>query len=158
MAGMRLIIAWLGVALAAGCAKSAPPAELDGLWSAGQAACDAGVGIRFTPEAIVALYEDEAEVLFAAPRYELERGGEEFRVRISYALPRPAGGVAVVGARGELVLERAGTRLEATAHNMIDHRTGSARLRIEDDPAMMTMSLQPCDRHPWGDDLRGLTT
>lgn len=158
MAGVRGIIAWLGVALAAGCAESAPPPELDGLWSANQAACDAGVGIRFTPEAIAAIYHDETEVLFAAPAYDLERGGELFRVRISYALPRPVGGAAVVGARGVLVLERNGGRLEAAAHNLIDHRTGAARLRLENDPAMMTMSLQPCDLHPWRDDLRGLTT
>lgn len=157
MAGVRAIIAWLGVALAAGCARSAPPPELDGLWSPSEAACAAGVGIRFTPEAIEAVYHGEAEVLFAAPVYDLERGGEAFRVRITYALPRPVGGAAVVGARGVLVLERAGGRLEAAAHNLIDHRTGAARLRIEDDPAMMTMSLQPCGRHPWGDELRGLS-
>lgn len=158
MARMPLIIAWLALALASGCAKAAPPPELDGLWSAGQAACDAGVGIRFTPEAILAVYEDEAEVLFAAPHYELQQGGAAFRVRISYALPRPVGGAAVNGAHGVLVLEREGGRLQATAHNLIDQRTGAARLRIEDDPAMMTMSLTPCGRHVWRDDLRGMTT
>ena len=36
MAGVRWIIAWLGLSVASGCgAAAAPPQELNGLWSAG---------------------------------------------------------------------------------------------------------------------------
>ena len=161
MAGVRSIIAWLGVPLAASCSGGgdpAPPAELAGLWSPNAAACTAGVGIRFTSDAIEAVYEDEQQTLFAHPRYAVENAGDAFRVRIIYDLPRPVGGANVVGARGVLVMERGeGARIAPAAHNLIDHRTGAARLRIDDDPAVTALTLQPCGRHPWREDLRGLT-
>lgn len=159
MAGVRSFIAWLGLAALSGCSgASAPPPELAGLWSAGPAACEAGVGIRFTSDAIEAVYEAEHETLFAHPKYDVEHAGEDFRVRITYALPRPHGGPAVAGAHGVLVLARDGAGIAPAAHTLIDHRTGAARMRIGDDPAVTAMTLQPCGRHPWRDDLRGLTT
>lgn len=157
MAGVRLIIAGLGLACVAGCGGPAPPAELAGLWSTGQPSCAAGVGIRFSSDAIEAVYHDERQTLFAEPRYDVEASGEAFRVRITYALPRPRGGVAVAGAHGVLVLERHGQRLSPHAHNLIDHRTGTARLRIDDDPTAQALDLLPCGEHPWRDNLRGLS-
>ena len=158
MAGVRWIIAWLGLSLAAGCGgASAPPAELGGLWSAGDAACAAGVGVRFTSEAIEAVYEDHNETLFDRPHYVVENAGEDFRVRITYDLPRITGAVERVGAHGMLVLVRDGRGLAPKAHNLIDGFTGTARLRIDDDPAVTALTLQPCGRHPWREDLRGLS-
>jgi hypothetical protein len=159
MAGVRLIIAWLGLSLMAACNRAAPPVELDGLWSAGPAACDAGVGIRFRPKAIEAIYEDGRQTLFDHPRYQVVSGGDAFRVRITYQLPRVAGGARTVGAHGVLVLERSDSGgIEPTEHTLIDGLTGAARVRLNDDPAITALTLQPCGRHPWREDLRGLTT
>lgn len=157
MAGARWYIAWLGIALAAGCSgASRPPPELAGLWSAGQAACEAGVGIRFLPDSIQAIYHNDTETLFEHPRYRVESSGEVFRVRILYELPRITGGVRSVGAHGVVVLQRqADGRLVPEAHNLIDPRTGAVRLRIDDDPAARALSLEPCGAHPWRGDLRG---
>jgi len=143
----------------AGCARERPPAELGGLWSAGQAACAAGVGVRFTEDAIEAVYENQRETLFASPRYRLEGRGDAFRVRIQYDLPHRPGGARGLGARGVLVLARddAG-RLAPVRHNMLDGRTGAARLRFVDDPAVAALSLEPCGPHPWRGGLRGLST
>ena len=156
MAGARLIIAWLGLSLAAACGSAAPPAELNGLWSAGQAACDAGVGIRFRSRAIEAIYQDGRQTLFDRPRYHVEADGDDFRIRIVYDLPRLAGGARTVGAHGVLVLARTATGgLTPSAHNLIDGRTGTARIRIGEDPAVAALTLEPCGRHPWRENLRG---
>lgn len=159
MASARLIIAWLCLTLASACSRTAPPAELNGLWSAGPAACQAGVGIRFRPKVIEAIYEDGHETLFDHPRYEVISAGEDFRVRIIYDLPRIAGGVRAVGAHGVIVLERSAEGgIRPATHTLIDGLTGSARVRIDDDPAATALTLQPCGRHPWREGLRGLTT
>ncbi len=159
MAGARSYIAWLGLALAAGCnGASRPPPELSGLWSAGQAACEAGVGIRFRADAIEAVYRDETETLFEHPRYRVESSGEVFRVRILYELPRITGGVRSAGAHGVVVLTRQEDgRLVPEAHNLVDPRTGAVRLRIDDDPGAQALTLEPCGAHPWRGDLRGRT-
>jgi hypothetical protein len=143
--------------LASACAQpSHPPAELNGLWSAGSAACAAGVGVRFQPDAIEVVYEDETQTLFDHPRYKLESTGEAFRVRIIYDLPRVTGGARVAGAHGVLVLARQPDgRLAPITHSIIDARTGAARMRIGDDPAAQALNLSPCGAHPWREDLRG---
>ena len=47
--------------VASACAGPAhPPAELNGLWSSGPAACAAGVGVRFGPDKIEIVYQDLA--------------------------------------------------------------------------------------------------
>ncbi len=149
----RSPIALLGLALAA-CAGASPPQELAGLWSAGPAACAAGVGVRFRADSIQAVYEDGIETLFANPRYEIEPG-DTFRVRIVYDLPEVTGGAHTEGARGVLVLarQRDGS-IAPERHTLIDGRTGAARTRILDDPAAVLL-LQPCGAHPWREDLRG---
>jgi hypothetical protein len=157
MARARLLIASLGLSVAAGCTSSQPPpAELSGLWSAGPAACDAGVGIEFGAEAISAVYDEERQDLFQHPRYEVEAVGDEFRVRIRYDLPRVAGGARSVGAHGVVVLEREGATISPVSHILVDPRTGAARLRIADDPAATALTLTPCGNHPWREEpLRG---
>lgn len=157
MAGSRLIIAGLGFALAACSDAAAPPRELEGLWSTGDASCAAGVGIRFTQEAIVAVYPEEQEILFAAPRYDDISSEGRFRVRVTYALPDIDGAPPRPGARGEIVLSRHGGLLAPERHVMIDGLTGSARMRIADDPVTTALTLQPCGRHAWREPLRGLT-
>lgn len=154
-AGSHLAV--LGLALAAAsCAGTEPPAELSGLWSAGPAACEAGVGVRFEADAIEVVYERQVETLFDNPRYHLERGGDNFRIRITYDLPRMTGGARSVGAHGVIVLTRADDgRIAPQMHNLIDGRTGAARTRITDDPAVTALSLQPCGAHPWREGLRG---
>lgn len=145
------------VLLASACAQpSHPPAELNGLWSAGPAACAAGVGVRFQADEISVVYDDETQTLFDHPRYKLESSGETFRVRITYDLPRVTGGARVAGAHGVLVLARQPDgRLAPTMHSIIDARTGAARMRIGDDPAAQALHLAPCGAHPWREDLRG---
>lgn len=143
--------------LAPACAGPArPPAELDGLWSAGPAACAAGVGVRFNADSIDVVYEDETQTLFAHPRYKIESSGETFRVRITYRLPRVTGGARVAGAHGVLVLARQPDGgIAPLMHSLIDARTGAARMRIADDPAVQALTLSPCGRQQRREDLRG---
>lgn len=158
MAGTRWIIACLVLSLTAGCGAGAdPPRELAGLWSAGDASCAAGVGIRFTKEAIEAVYADQTETLFARPRYQVVDAGDAFRVRVTYELLVADGAAARPGARGVLVLVRRGAMIAPEAHTRVDRLTGSAWTRINDDPAIAAMTLQPCGRHPWREPLRGLS-
>lgn len=153
---LRAAIALLGVLLA-GCAGARPPEELSGLWSAGPAACAAGVGVRFRNDAIEAVYGDEAETLFDQPHYEIEERNESaFRVRIVYRLPRVAGGARSVGGHGVLILARQQDgSIAPEAHTLMDGLTGAARVRIINDPATALLSLEPCGAHPWREDLRG---
>jgi len=156
MTRARQFIALLGLSVAAGCgASQPPPAELYGLWSAGPAACNAGVGVEFGAEAIEAVYEDERQTLFQHPRYQVEATGAEFRVRILYDLPRLAGGARSAGAHGVMVLAREGERIAPVSHNLVDPRTGAARMRIAEDPAVRALTLTPCGDHPWREPLRG---
>jgi len=135
-----------------------PPAELDGLWSAGPAACAAGVGVRFNADAIEVVYQDETQTLFDHPRYQIEGAGQTFRVRITYQLPRVTGGARVAGAYGVLVLARQPDGgIAPLTHSLIDARTGAARMRIGDDPAVQALTLSPCGTHQWREDLRGRT-
>jgi len=152
----RVLFALAALAFASGCGASAPPAELGGLWSSGPAACAADVGVRFTSRAIVAAYQDQNETLFARPRYQV-LAREPFRVRIEYRLPRRASRAS--DGRGVLVvLQAEDGRLEAESHAMLDGRTGAARLRMQDDPAMSLLALAPCGpRGGRSVGLRGLT-
>jgi hypothetical protein len=155
---MRRSVALLSLFfLAPACAPPArPPPELMGLWSAGPAACAAGVGVRFNADAIEVVYQDATETLFAHPRYKVESNGEAFRVRITYELPRVVGGARVAGARGVVVLARQpGGTIAPITHSIVDARTGSARMRITEDPAVTALTLSPCGEHPWQEDLRG---
>lgn len=112
--------------------------------------------MRFEADEIQVVYEEETQTLFEHPRYNLESGGETFRVRITYALPRVTGGARVAGARGVLVLARQPSGgLAPVMHSIMDGRTGSARMRIADDPAVQALTLAPCGAHPWREDLRG---
>jgi hypothetical protein len=147
----------LSLCLAPACAGPAPaPAELAGLWSAGPAACAAGVGVRFNADEILVVYEDETQTLFDHPRYNLESSGGSFRVRITYELPRVTGGVRVAGAHGVITLVRQPNGgLAPIAHSISDVRTGAARVRLSDDPIVRALTLSPCGPHPWKEDLRG---
>lgn len=143
--------------LAAACAgPTHPPAELNGLWSSGPAACAAGIGVRFESDKIEVVYEDSTQTLFEHPRYNLESNDRSFRVRITYDLPRVTGGTRVAGAHGVLVLARqSGGGLAPVTHSIVDARTGSQRMRIADDPVVQALTLTPCGAHPWREDLRG---
>jgi hypothetical protein len=156
MARARRLIAWFGLSVAAGCgASQPPPAELGGLWSANEAACHAGVGVEFGAEAISAVYQDERQTLFLHPKYQVEADGEEFRVRITYDLPRLPGGARSAGAHGVVVLAREGAMIAPVSHTLVDPRTGAARLRIAGDAAARALTLTPCGNHPWREPLRG---
>jgi len=155
MARVQIFVAAAFACFLAGCG-AAPPAELGGLWSAGPAACAAGVGVRFGADAIAAVYDRQHETLFDRPRYRVIRRGEDFRVSIDYDLPHQAGGAQSVGAYGVLVLDRSAEGgLKPESHALIDGRTGSVRIRIVNDPAMSAMVLQPCGPHRDAEGLRG---
>lgn len=156
MARARIVFALIALAFSVASCGSAPPRELSGLWSAGQASCAAGVGVRFTPDAIEAVYDQRHETLFEHPRYERVGRGNPFRVRIVYDLPRLPGGAYVVGARGVLVLARLPDgSIAPQMHNLLDPRTGAARMVLRDDPAMDALTLVPCSGDAWRGDLRG---
>ncbi|MBY0563362.1 MAG: hypothetical protein K2P58_04165 [Hyphomonadaceae bacterium] len=155
MQSPRTAIALSALALA-GCAGGGPPQELAGLWSAGPASCDAGVGVRFEADAIEAVYDQQVETLFARPRYEIEANGDAFRVRIAYDLPRIAGAVRSPNQHGVLVLARQPDGgLAPETHALVDPRTGATRTRIAGDPVETLMTLHPCGEHPWLGGLRG---
>jgi hypothetical protein len=157
MLSARSSLGFAGLALAAACAAPAP-AELSGLWSSGQASCEAGVGVRFGADAIEIVYPRGAEPLFDRPRYALEREGEDFRVRIDYDLPHQAGGVASVGAHGVIVLASDGRGGIVPDHHMlVDPRTGAIRMRFVNDPAVSALTLQPCGARSQLANLRGRT-
>ena len=143
--------------LASACAgPTHPPAELNGLWSSGPAACAAGIGVRFESDKIEVVYEDSTQTLFEHPRYNLESNERSFRVRITYDLPRVTGGTRVAGAHGVLILARqSGGGLAPVTHSIVDARTGSQRMRIANDPVVQALTLTPCGAHPWREDLRG---
>ncbi|MEZ5994895.1 MAG: hypothetical protein R3C25_04015 [Hyphomonadaceae bacterium] len=140
----------------ANCSPATPPAELSGLWGAGAAACAAGVGVRFQADTIEVVYGGaRSQTLFDHPRYQ-QLAGENFRVRITYQLPEVAGGARVAGAHGVLVLARQpGGGVAPESHSLIDPRTGAARIRLLDDPAVRALTLSPCGDHPWREELRG---
>jgi hypothetical protein len=138
-------LALIGAVFAVSACGSKPPPELAGMWSTGPASCEAGVGVRFEPDAIAASYDHARHVLFEHPRYTLLRGGRMFRVRIVYDLPRLAGGAYSAGARGVVVLERqADGRIAPVVHNLLDARTGAARLQFVGDPAVAALTLRRC--------------
>ncbi|MEQ1617752.1 MAG: hypothetical protein ABL883_05360 [Terricaulis sp.] len=153
----RAILPLLCLCLAAaGCSGAAPPRELAGLWGAGAASCEAGVGVRFGRNAIEMIYREKAQTLFAHPVYAVLSRGDRFRVRITYELPHIAGGVRGPGGRGIIVLvQQQGGGVAPESHNLIDGRTGAARARISDDPAAALLSLVPCGASPWTEGLRG---
>lgn len=152
----RLILASLSLAVLAGCgrASSAPP-ELAGLWSASQAACAAGVGIRFKSDAIHAIYDHDEQTLFENVAYRVEQPHDPFRVRITYDLPRLAGGAYTAGAHGVIVLVQRPDGLAPESHNLVDPRTGAVRVQISGDPVQTLLTLEPCGSHRWRDPLRG---
>lgn len=151
---MRASAAILTLCLASSaCAPSAPPRDLDGLWSAGPAACEAGVGLRFGADAIEAVYDGEAETLFDQPRYRTERRHGALYVRIRYELPSES---AHGASYGELVLRRRNDGwLTPVSNRWIDARTGAARLRIGDDPLKDALTVRPCAPNAWIANLRG---
>ncbi len=140
--------------LLAGC-SGGPPRELSGMWSAGPAACAAGIGLEFGEKAVEAVYVDDREMLFARPRYEVMRRADPFRVRIRYDLP----GRAHSAGAGVLDLERGEDGgLRPISHRFEDALTGSVRISIGDDPIVTAMRIQPCDRRSWIGNLRGRST
>lgn len=144
----RLPLAALMALAAAGCGGSPPPTELAGLWSRGQDACAAEIGVRFGPHAIQAVYGDQRETLFERPRYQVEPG-TTLRIRIVYDLPRLPGGAHSAGARGVLLLARQPDgSIAPVTHNLSDARTGAVRLRMGQDPAKALLSLSPCGLKP----------
>lgn len=155
MARASNILAALSLACLAGCSRAAAPPELSGLWSASQPACAAGVGVRFKADAIEAIYDHDRQTLFDHVTYRVERAGAAFRVRITYDLPRLAGGVHTAGAHGVIVLVRRGGGIVPESHNLIDPRTGAVRVQLDNDPAQTLLTLEPCGGHPWRNPLRG---
>jgi len=155
MLSARSCLGLASLAVATACAAPAP-VELAGLWSSGQASFDAGVGVRFGGEAIEIVYPRGADPLFTRPRYAIERGGEDFRVRVDYDLPSRPGGASSVGAYGVIMLASDGRGgIVPDHHMMVDPRTGAVRVRFVDDPAVEALTLQPCDGRADLAQLRG---
>jgi len=149
MMRMGTSLGMLSLAVATASCAAPPPEELAGLWSAGPAACAMGVGVRFGADAIEVVYPERSEVLFERPRYEPEREGEAFRVRITYDLPRLPGGAASAGAHGVITLARGpGGGIIPATHMLADPRTGAVHARLVDDPALEALTLSPCEGVP----------
>ncbi|MGE0828489.1 MAG: hypothetical protein AB7O04_03960 [Hyphomonadaceae bacterium] len=144
----------LSVAAAASLAAcgSEPPQELAGLWGAGPANCEAGIGVRFASNSISAHFDGASQTLLDRPIYDVERRGARVRVRVTYELP---GGDAV-GSKGVLVLERGEDGwLRTMTHRLENIRTGSAHIRLNDDPVARAFRLRKCGPDAWIEGLRG---
>ena len=75
---------------------------------------------------------------------------------VSFGVGCPEGGAYVAGARGVLVLARQPDgSIVPLMHNLLDPRTGAARMPLRDDPAMGALTLVPCAGDSFGADLRG---
>lgn len=148
---MRLAAAFALCLLIAGCGGG-PPKQLEGMWSAGPAACAAGIGLEFRGDTVDAVYVDDRDVLFARPRYQVVRAADPFRVRIRYDLPGHARGAG----EGVLVLERQEDgRLLPLSHRFENTLTGAVRVSIGPDPIVRAFAVQPCDERAWIGNLRG---
>jgi hypothetical protein len=127
---------------------------LAGLWSRGEGACEAKLGVTFAADAIWAQTPEGRSILFNEPIYELERGGSQFQVRIRYALPNVAGRVTGRGRFGILILKRDTSGwLRPLTHHSLDTRTGSARLRLNQPHLLQALTLVRCGANGFG--LRG---
>jgi hypothetical protein len=142
-------------ALLAACGASRPPPELAGVWSRGQGACEANVGVVFARDAVRMDLMGAGDSLIARPSYAVERAGERTRVTIRYPLTRRPGGVSARG-QGVLVLERgADGWLRPVSHRIRDARTGSVRVRLDGvAPLEEAFTLRRCG-DAWIDGLRG---
>lgn len=137
------------IGLTAGC-DAGPPRALHGLWSAGPAACAAGVGLEFGEDAIAAVYGSERETLFVRPRYSESHVGGAMQVAIDYELPQ--GG----GMEGRLVLRRGDDGwLRPVSHLMRNKLTGAARAPIGEDRTALALTVRPCAPDAWLEGLRG---
>lgn len=125
------------------------------MWGRSAAACEAGITASFGAEAVRLSYPDGSAVLFARPRYALDRDG---RVTIRFALPGTPGGVGAGAGEGVVVLDGAEEgRLRVVQRRFMDKRTGAvaAPLDAEADPLAATLSLVRCDGASEGAKLRG---
>lgn len=148
---MRRVLAALAFFPLAGCGE--PPQELAGVWSAGPAACAAGMGLEFGKRSIDAVYAGERQILFQNPRYAVEHGPDALRIVVRYDAP-PAGGEKRV--RGEVVLERgADGWLKPLSRRLEDPRTGTVRIRIGDDPLTTALAVRRCGPDSFIPGLRG---
>lgn len=140
---------------ATACGSNAPPALLDGVWGRSTAACEAGVTATFAADAVRLAYPDGTAVLFARPRYALDREG---RVTIRFALPGAPGGVAAGAGEGVVVLDGAEEgRLRVVQRRFVDKRTGAVAAPLDPagDPLAATLSLVRCAGATEGAKLRG---
>ena len=109
----------------------------------------------FGTDAVRLAYPDGTAVLFARPRYALDREG---RITIRFALPGAPGGVAAAAGEGVVGLEGAEEgRLRVVQRRFVDKRTGAvaAPLDAASDPLAATLSLMRCDGAAEGAKLRG---
>ncbi len=137
------------LALTASC-DSGPPRALHGLWSAGPAACAAGVGLEFGEDAIAAVYGSEREALFVRPRYRESHTATGMRVSIDYELPQGR------GMEGRLVLQRGDDGwLRPVSHLMRNKLTGAVRAPIGEDRTALALTVRPCAPDAWLAGLRG---
>jgi hypothetical protein len=129
---MRSVATLLALCAVACAPRPGPPPELEGLWSRGEGACEAGLGVTFGHDAVRAQTMDGQHTLFAAPVYSVERRGAVLTVRIRYQFPDVAGAVTGRGRYGllELSQDREGW-LRLVNHYSIDTRAGSARLQLD---------------------------
>lgn len=149
---MRRALAALALFCLAGC--DGPPKELAGVWSAGPAACAAGVGLEFGARSIDAIYAGERQILFHNPRYAVEHGADGLRISVIYDAP-PAG-QDDQRVRGMFVLERGDDGwLRPRGRRLEDPRTGTVRVRIGDDPLTTALAVRRCGPDSFIPGLRG---
>ncbi|MET0181463.1 MAG: hypothetical protein ABW199_01110 [Caulobacterales bacterium] len=134
--------------------REGAPEELSGLWSTGPAGCGAGMGLEFAEDSIDAVYPGERQILFLNPRYEPQREGSAFKVRIEYDVAPNAPNMV-----GVLDVERGPDgSLRPVSHRITDTLTGTTRLRVGYDPLALALTVRPCAPNAWNGELRGRTT
>ncbi len=127
---------WVGA-----CAPETAPRELEGLWSRSAGGCAAQAGVRFGDDAVRVHYGRSQEVLFADPRYRVERRGAIVRITVTYRRPAEAASAS----RRTLVLERdAADGLRPVAHDFADGSTGAVRVDLGGEDFTLALTLRRC--------------
>lgn len=119
-----------------------PPQELAGLWAKSAGACEAGIGLRFSPRGVVASFAGREEVLLPGARYRLDKGRYPRRLAIDYRLPKAG------APRGRIVLVLDPTgRLNPLSRSVVDPVTGSAYAPLRDGAGLLALfDVASCER------------
>lgn len=147
----RFVVAFGALAALAGCGQGGPPAELSGLWASGEGACAAGLGVRFSPDAVRLSYGPVSEVLVADPHYTVTRSADGLRAQIRFQVHSSDGPWA-----GSWGLSKGADGVLRLAQPVSQSRTGPlTRVQLGGPTAAGALALRRCGERGLYADLRG---